>query len=86
MAETRFIICETCGGEGRELCGHPNDPHPRDCGPCPACEGERVIEIEVEPVTLEDISHAPTCAGRWSPSLRNIRSACSCGALSRAPA
>jgi hypothetical protein len=32
--------CERCSGEGRDLRGHPNDPHPRDVGPCPACEGD----------------------------------------------
>lgn len=31
--------CLQCGGEGRHLSGHPNDPHPIDNGPCRACDG-----------------------------------------------
>lgn len=50
----RFETCIRCGGDKRELSGHPNDPHPRDCGPCLACLGEGVIEVETEPCDLED--------------------------------
>lgn len=53
--ETRFINCEYCGTEGRIFRGHPNDPHPRDAGPCPVCDGEGVVETEVEPVEMEDL-------------------------------
>ena len=54
---TRFINCEACGTEGRLLTndGGPDDV---DHGPCPACNGARVVEIEVEPVTLEDLDAA----------------------------
>ena len=34
------VTCPSCGGEGRELHGHPNDPHPKDYGPCEKCHGE----------------------------------------------
>lgn len=58
--EYRFITCEHCGGEGRIFVGHPNDPHPRDAGPCLVCDGEcveeiGVEEIGVEPIELEDL-------------------------------
>ena len=36
----RLVTCPSCGGEGRELHGHPNDPHPKDYGPCEKCHGE----------------------------------------------
>ena len=35
-----LVTCPSCGGEGRELHGHPNDPHPKDYGPCEKCHGE----------------------------------------------
>ncbi|MDB5612098.1 MAG: hypothetical protein JWP25_8998 [Bradyrhizobium sp.] len=38
------ITCEACGGEGRDLRGHPNDPHPKDYGPCLACGGTGQID------------------------------------------
>jgi hypothetical protein len=37
--------CPACGGEGRDLRGHPNDPHPKDYGICPVCAGQRSIEV-----------------------------------------
>lgn len=55
MIDVRTITCPDCGGEGRELRGHPNDPDPRDCGRCEACNGERVIEIEVQPIEMGDL-------------------------------
>lgn len=55
MNDPRFINCEACGSEGREFDGHPNDPHPRDCGPCHVCGGECVVEIDAEPITMEDL-------------------------------
>ena len=35
--------CPACGGEGRDLRGHPNDPHPKDYGICPVCAGQRWV-------------------------------------------
>jgi hypothetical protein len=55
MCETQFILCEACGSEGRIYSGHPNDPHPRDEGPCPVCEGTGRAEIPVESITLDDL-------------------------------
>lgn len=43
-----LINCRACGGEGRVLKGHPNDPHPRDCGPCPTCDGTGIELAETE--------------------------------------
>jgi hypothetical protein len=37
--------CPICGGEGRKLTGHPNDPEPRDEGPCDYCEGKAQLRI-----------------------------------------
>ncbi len=55
MANERILPCEACGSEGRIYSGHPNDPHPRDEGPCPWCEGTGGEIIETEPVTLDDL-------------------------------
>lgn len=50
---TLFINCEACQTEGRILTndGGPDDV---DHGVCPECNGECVVEVETEPVTLED--------------------------------
>jgi hypothetical protein len=53
MTDYRIIGCEYCGTEGRIYRGQYEDE--RDCGPCPACEGERSIVIEVEPIEMEDL-------------------------------
>lgn len=52
---TRFINCETCGAEGRIYTANGNDPDWNDHGACPDCNGERVVEIETQPITLEDL-------------------------------
>ncbi len=39
MAQYHHITCEACQGEGRHYAGDPNDPWPRDLGPCEECEG-----------------------------------------------
>lgn len=54
-----FVNCEACGGEGRRYAGHPNDPHPRDLGPCEVCRGEGVAEIESEPAGIEFATDPP---------------------------
>lgn len=46
--ETRFITCEACQGAGRDLRNH-GGPDDIDYDICPICDGEAVIEIEVEP-------------------------------------
>jgi hypothetical protein len=53
MPETRTVLCETCGSEGRIYRGLYDDE--RDCGECPACKGTGLEEVEVEPVTLDDL-------------------------------
>lgn len=58
MTDYRIIPCEYCGSEGRILRGHPNDPYPRDCGPCPVCEGTGSEVIEVEPLTMDEALEA----------------------------
>lgn len=50
---TRFVTCEYCDGEGRKYFGHPNDPEPMS-STCPVCQGATVVEIETEPVEMED--------------------------------
>ena len=57
----RIVPCETCGTEGRIYRGHPNDPNPRDDGPCPACEETGGEIIEVQPIELEDLDHCRDC-------------------------
>lgn len=53
--DVRVVPCTHCGSEGRLYRGHANDPNPRDCGPCPVCEGTGGEVIEVEPVELENL-------------------------------
>jgi hypothetical protein len=52
---TRFINCEACQTEGRILTndGGPDDV---DHGVCPECNGQRMVEVETEPITLGDVS------------------------------
>lgn len=50
--EVRMVLCEACGGEGRIYSGHPNNPHPREIGPCPTCEGTGLQIVEVFPISL----------------------------------
>lgn len=47
---SRLILCEACGSEGRIYRGHPNDPHSRDDGPCPECNGRGEVEVALEPM------------------------------------
>lgn len=53
-ADTRFVNCQVCQTEGRILTngGGPDDV---DHGICPECNGERVVEVETNPVTLDDL-------------------------------
>lgn len=52
--DVRFVNCETCQSEGRILTsdGGPDD---KDHGVCPECNGLGVVEVEVQPVTLNDL-------------------------------
>jgi hypothetical protein len=61
MSEHRIVPCEHCGTEGRIYSGYSNDPHPKDEGPCPACEGTGGEIVEVEPITLDDLSRCTDC-------------------------
>jgi hypothetical protein len=59
--DTRMIECPECGGEG----GHHTltSYDPRNGEPtgywttCSVCEGNREVEIAVEPITLEDLEY-----------------------------
>lgn len=55
--DARFVNCETCQTEGRILTndGGPDDV---DHGVCPACNGDRVVEVEAETIFLEDLEDA----------------------------
>jgi hypothetical protein len=70
LVETRFIGCERCGTEGRLIVSvwpsRMNTEPERDMGMCPACEGECIVEVPVEPVTEEEImgrAVCPSCYG-----------------------
>lgn len=63
--ETRFINCEVCQTEGRILRSN-GGPDDIDYGVCPACNGDREIEIECEPITIADIESGEWCGdGCW---------------------
>ncbi len=57
----RTIACTNCDGEGRitrftgEFCRETGAAIERDYGKCPVCNGTGMEEIEVEPITLEDL-------------------------------
>jgi hypothetical protein len=57
MGDARFINCEACQTEGRVLTndGGPDDV---DHGVCPVCGGARVVEIETQSITLDDLPPA----------------------------
>lgn len=72
MKEPRIILCEHCGSEGRIYSGHPNDPNPRDEGPCQVCHGTGSEIIETEPIEIEDLDQAsgcPDCGAQINPML-----------------
>lgn len=71
---TRFINCEACQTEGRILTcdGGPDEV---DHGVCPTCKGERMVEVEVQSITLEDLE-ADISADVECPSCRNWRDDC----------
>jgi hypothetical protein len=52
--DTRFINCEVCQTEGRIL-RTDGGPYDIDCGVCPACHGACEVEVETQPITLEDL-------------------------------
>lgn len=53
--DSRFTECPICDGEGRILRQGTNVWDVIDRGECPTCLGSGVAEIEVEPLTLEDL-------------------------------
>lgn len=56
LIDVRLVLCEACGSEGRIYGGHPNDPHPRDEGQCPCCEGTGLMLIDVEPAAPDGMA------------------------------
>jgi hypothetical protein len=59
VTDIRIIPCEECGGEGELYYAWANDPHPRSSGRCGACGGRGEVEIEVVPITMEDLDACP---------------------------
>lgn len=62
--DTRFINCETCGTEGHIYCAVGNNPDWTDLGVCPDCNGERTVEIETMPITMEDLWTHDNCGDK----------------------
>lgn len=59
----RLVPCERCGSEGRIYvgalvyepgCGHAHWGE-RDDGECPECRGRGEVQIDDEPIELEDL-------------------------------
>jgi hypothetical protein len=56
----RIICCETCEGAGRYECG-PYEIDRRDGSvhgtehECHVCEGAGSLQVEVEPITIDDL-------------------------------
>lgn len=61
FADIRIMPCQICGSEGRRFSGHPNDPDPKDEGPCSACEGTGSEIVEVSPIQMEDLERCAVC-------------------------
>ena len=55
--ETRFINCEVCQTEGR-IYTSSGGPDEIDNGPCPACSGKCVVEVETQPIEMKDLCYA----------------------------
>jgi DnaJ-class molecular chaperone len=57
MSDPRiFEPCEHCGGEGIMYRQHPwHGGVEVPDGECPACNGEGVVEIEFQPIEMEDL-------------------------------
>ena len=49
-----FIVCDACSTEGR-LLTNDGGPYDVDHGPCPFCNGEKVVEVEAYPIEMEDL-------------------------------
>lgn len=54
-AETRIVCCPNCGGDGG-WAGEHSPIHFGHWAECSYCEGVGHIEVEVEPITLEDLT------------------------------
>lgn len=82
MADPRFINCEVCQTEGRILTndGGPDDV---DHGVCPTCGGECVVEVETQPVDMEDID-APLPDYECENCIGMIEHGCYCKAMGAA--
>lgn len=52
-----IVPCEACQGEGRTLTNN-GGPDDTDHGVCPECNGDRVIEVDTNPVELDDPLHS----------------------------
>ena len=58
MTDARFVLCEVCGSEGRIYRQHVVNPYDEvDCGECPECSGTGMMEVETQPVELDDEPH-----------------------------
>lgn len=55
------VLCEACGGDGGVWTSRygGNDPDVWRTGDCPICEGTAYVEVEAQPVTLEDLAVDP---------------------------
>lgn len=52
-----FVACEFCQTEGRIYTARGNDPDVTDHGVCPECGGECYVEVETQPISLEDMQN-----------------------------
>src|SRR5262245_48683857 len=55
LSDGMIVLCEACGSEGRIYSGHPDDPNPTDCGPCPVCDGTGEAVIKAFPCDETDL-------------------------------
>lgn len=64
MGDVRIIICPACGGEGiwdvpTGHYSHLNGALITETRFCRECGGSGQVEVEVEPITVEDLAEIP---------------------------
>lgn len=58
IAETAFVPCDECNGTGEITVNDTpfhDDPYRVKEVTCPACDGEMMVQVDVEPAGMDDV-------------------------------